>query len=838
MADFIYRLTIIPLEYLLEGIFYYLKDLPGGGVTAITALSVVVSVLAAPLYEWAEAKQTEGRDNQMEFIRWRDHIRRSFSADERLMMQQRLYRVYSYNPMMAFRGTIPLLLQIPFFIAAYNFLSGLEVLQDYSLFGMGSLDRPDGLLTIGAYKLNLLPVLMTVVNIISAALYSRGNRKEMIQPVLLALFFLVLLYMCPSGLVWYWLCNNLFSLCKNCVKKRKKTVIEKKGKTRNVRETFIVLLTLALLFGLLVPVLVIGASPIDFVDIYHYVSPWHYIYTNFVNYLGLFVLWGGILYVATRKKDGTIWYGLCMSVLVLACLGIGVFDRKLGTISIQLVYDRIPTWSDQEIIVGVTVLFAVPALVLWFSLNKPKILYGLSRVLLLGIACVSLFGMMHIREQLPQMAGTAIETEQEDKTLFELSSTASNVVVIMLDRAVGAFMPYILEEKPELAEMFSGFVWYPNTLSFGGCTRLGQPPLYGGYEYTQSMMRERPTVSYLDKGDEELLLLPTLFSAEGYRVVMCDDPLQQNYHRTPWEQLFEGLPDAVATTTYGRYADYDEFVDVNTERNFIFYSLFRTLPPPLGAIVYDNGNYLAVMPSSQIDQSFWDSYTVLKELPKLTGRNEEEKGTLLMLSNLTTHSPCILQLPDYTAAVQVDNRMYDENASFFGEFIPTDEQKKHYHVMMAAILALADWMEYLRQAEIYDNTRIIIASDHGFGLNLLNVQLAGGDDATSMNPLLMVKDFYSVGELARSDEFMTNADVPSLSLKGIVDKPVNPFTGNEINMDMKKGEMEVPFSALSKIDIYHVEKNGAFLDVSDRNVYTVQGGIFDPVSWKLLREAE
>ncbi len=838
MTDFIYRLTILPLEYLLEGFFYYLMRLPGGVMTAITSLSISISLLTTPLYEWAEAKQRKNNDNLTELNRWREHIRRNFHADERFMMQQRLYRVYGYHPMQALKGTIPLLLQIPFFIAAYNYLSELKILQDYSFFGMGSLDRPDGLFVIGKYSINLLPIIMTVINILSAGLYSRWNWKEMIQPVLLALFFLVLLYECPAGLVWYWLCNNMFSLCKNILKRRNKAKKEEAHITKKEKEVLIVLLALSLLFGLLVPVLVIGASPIDFVDLYHYVSPWHYIYTNAVNYLGIFVIWGGIFYMATRKKDSAIWYGVSMSALVLACLGIGFFNRKLGNISIQLVYDKIPTWSDNEMIAGVIIIFAVPALVLWFSLNKRSILYGLSHILLLGIISGSILGILHIHEQMSQISEPAVEEKQEDEKLFEFSRNAKNVVIIMLDRAVGAFMPYILEEKPELKERFSGFTWYPNTLSFGGCTRLGQPPLYGGYEYTQRKMQERPTVSYLDKGDEELLLLPTLFSAEGYRVVMCDDPLDQNYHRTPWDQLFSGLPDAVATSTYGRYADYDEFVDVNTERNFIFYSLFRGMLPPLGTFVYDKGNYLSVMPSSQIDPLFWDSYTALKKLPELTEGNEEEKGTLLMFSNLTTHSPCFLQLPDYTAAVQVDNRMYDENASFLGEFIHDDDQKMHYHVMMAAVLALADWMDYLRQEGIYDNTRIIIAADHGMDLHLLNVQLAGGDDATAMNPLLMVKDFYSEGELVSSDEFMTNADVPSLSVEGIVDDPVNPFTGNSINMDMKKGELEVPFSVLSKIDIFHVEKNGAFLDVSDRNVYTVHDGIFDDASWKLIREAE
>ena len=48
----------------------------------------------------------------------------------------------------------------------------------------------------------------------------------------------------------------------------------------------------------------------------------------------------------------------------------------------------------------------------------------------------------------------------------------------------------------------------------------------------------------------------------------------------------------------------------------------------------------------------------------------------------------------------------------------------------------------------------------------------------------MVKDFNSEG-FTVSDEFMTNADVPTLATQDIISNPVNPFTGKPINSDEK-----------------------------------------------------
>ena len=55
---------------------------------------------------------------------------------------------------------------------------------------------------------------------------------------------------------------------------------------------------------------------------------------------------------------------------------------------------------------------------------------------------------------------------------YELSKTGRNVIVICLDRFLGCFLPFILSEKPQLKNIYSGFVFYPNTVSFHGSTVL------------------------------------------------------------------------------------------------------------------------------------------------------------------------------------------------------------------------------------------------------------------------------------------------------------------------------------------------------------------------------
>lgn len=94
--------------------------------------------------------------------------------------------------------------------------------------------------------------------------------------------------------------------------------------------------------------------------------------------------------------------------------------------------------------------------------------------------------------------------------------------------------------------------------------------------------------------------------------------------------------------------------------------------------------------------------------------------------------------------------------------------------------------------ELYDNTRIIIVSDHGNGMYLFDGFYT--DDYEFMTDwfvaLLLVKDYDSTGYTTDST-FMTIADVPTLALEDIVDYPVNPHTGEPINSEPKHGDIYV-----------------------------------------------
>ena len=218
----LYTLIISPLELLFEVIYSIANRLIGNAGLSIIFLSLAVNLLVLPLYKRADELQAEERDIQVKMAPWIKHIKKTFKGDERFFMLQEYYRINHYKPVYALKSSLSVLLQIPFFIAAYNLLSGMTGLQGMHFGFISDLGKEDAMFSIGSFPVNVLPILMTLINIVSGIIYTKGHPlKEKIQVYGLAAVFLVLLYRSPSGLVFYWLLNNVFSLVKNIFYKLK-----------------------------------------------------------------------------------------------------------------------------------------------------------------------------------------------------------------------------------------------------------------------------------------------------------------------------------------------------------------------------------------------------------------------------------------------------------------------------------------------------------------------------------------------------------------------------------------------------------------------------------------
>lgn len=890
LLDILSTLFISPLKLVFETIFAQAYRISDDPAFSIIVLSLIMNILVLPLYRQADAMQERARQTDARLHKGVAHIKKTFSGDERMMILQTYYRQNNYRPTDALNGSVSLLLEIPFFMAAYQFLSHVQVLNGAALGPIQNLGAPDGLLVVGGLTLNLLPIAMTAINCISSALYLRGfPLKTKLQIYGMAMFFLVFLYDSPSGLVFYWTLNNLFSLVKNIFYKLKnpKKVLSVLGfilgaavmaydiyrypnitiwrkmllagislammsplvcgmvrirhpervqkacmPVQGDRRLFLLGgLFLTVLTGALIPSSVIVSSPQEFVDTFAFYHPLWLVVGATTLAAGVFLVWLGVFYWLADAQWKVRFQKLMLALCGMMLVNYLFFGTNMGTLSSTLQFEAFPMFPKRDKLVNLIVVLAVGGLLYW---GGGKIGRKVSPVLLTALIAVGYMSgnnMLQIRESVSISTSVNYDSDAH----FPLSKTGKNVVVLMLDRAMGEYVPYLFGEKPELLEKFDGFTYYPNTISFGGFTNFSTPSLFGGYEYTPVEINKREDEPLVKKQNEALKVMPTLFADSGCKVTVCD-PTYANYQWIPDLSIYDDDPRINAYITNGMFIgpEQQELMSQrasNRYRNFFSYSIMKTVPLATQKFIYNGGSYNHMMSEReafgddyQATQSasvatgfysvFMNTYNVLARLSQLTSVTEEDGNTFLMMTNDTTHEPVLLKEPEYIPTFYVDNTAYDaahgDRFTQNGRTLAMDTalQMSHYHANMAAMLRLAEWFDYLRENGVYDNTRIILVSDHGRHLAQLEDMVIDlpytNVDKEFYLPLLMVKDFDSHG-FTTSEEFMTDADVPTLAMAGMVENPVNPFTGKKINSDEKLAHEQ--FITLSR-DYNVTENNG------------------------------
>ena len=850
-------ILIGPLKLIFEIIFsqaYGLLQKPG---LAVVVLSLAMNILVLPLYKRADAIQIEARDTEARLKDVVTHIKKTFSGDERMMILQTYYRQNNYSPLSILSGSVSLLLEIPFFMAAYQFLSGVDVFQGAAFGPIADLSVPDGLLNIGGFTVNVLPVLMTVINVISSSLYLKGfPLKTKLQLYGMALFFLVFLYNSPAALVFYWTLNNTFSLGKTLFYK-----IKNSRKVLNVflaiagaglifaatcingywKSAFLILLGIAaqlpwllplvskklpapkaeaapntkmfvlgglfltVLIGLLIPSAYISASPQEYINVNYFYNPIWYVVNTLCLSAGLFLVWFGVFYWLANPKGKVFFTRLVWVLSIVALVNYMFFGRDLGIMTADLLFEAGVSFPVKEHLINLAaiVVIAVAMYLLCVKFSKK-----LSPVLLVGVIALASMGVINTVKINTVVAQTKAQIAQDGSGIpsFNLSKNGQNVVVIMLDRAVGPYVPYIMEELPEVKEQFDGFTYYRNTISYGGYTNFGAPALYGGYEYTPVEMNKRSDELLKDKHNEALKVVPTIMAEADYEVTVLD-PSYANYQVIPDLSIYDDIEGVTAYRAKGAFDGYDSRITSveSRKRNFFFLSMMKVMPVTLQRSLYQDGNYHSLRTEAAEDLSdaysaeLISEYNTVKNLATMTNITDGTENTYLFYRTNLTHQPEMLQEPDYTLSTNVDNSAYHPDGvktlTAEGEETKTtvwDAAIAHYHVNALSYKLLGEWFDYLRENGVYDNTRIILVSDHARDMQIFHLPEYGNyiHNIEMYLPVLMVKDFNATG-FTVSEEFMTNGDVPALSMDGLIENPVNPFTGKAIDSSAKEGTQYV-----------------------------------------------
>jgi YidC/Oxa1 family membrane protein insertase len=199
-------------RYTLAFMNFVYRFVPNYGVVIF-----LVSLITKLLFYKLTAKSLKSMKDMQRIQGQVTALREKFKNDAARLNKETmaLYKREGVNPL---SGCLPMLLQMPVFIALYQVLQRtIELRRAPFVLWVDDLSRPDVLATfpaslpfLGPY-LSLLPLLMGATMFVQQKMTTVDPRqKAMIY--MMPVLFTVLFYRLPSGLVLYWLVNNVLSI--------------------------------------------------------------------------------------------------------------------------------------------------------------------------------------------------------------------------------------------------------------------------------------------------------------------------------------------------------------------------------------------------------------------------------------------------------------------------------------------------------------------------------------------------------------------------------------------------------------------------------------------------
>ncbi len=197
-------LTILakPLYWLLDKLHGFIQNWGWSIVALVVLLKIAFYWLNAKAYaSMAKMKAVNPKITEM-----RERLK-----DNPQQMQQEMMRIYREEKVNPMGGCFPIMIQIPVFIALYwVLLSSVEMRNVPWILWIKDLSSPD--------PFYILPLVMTLTTLLQTALNPTPPDPMQAKMMwFMPLIFSVMFFFFPSGLVLYWITNNILSIAQQWI---------------------------------------------------------------------------------------------------------------------------------------------------------------------------------------------------------------------------------------------------------------------------------------------------------------------------------------------------------------------------------------------------------------------------------------------------------------------------------------------------------------------------------------------------------------------------------------------------------------------------------------------
>ena len=413
-------------------------------------------------------------------------------------------------------------------------------------------------------------------------------------------------------------------------------------------------------------------------------------------------------------------------------------------------------------------------------------------------------------------------------------SKHKNILVLVLDAFTGSHFHIILDQNPKLRESLLGFTYYDNTLATSNNTQFNTPAMIGGYNYTTLSILQSEYKNHKDKWLEAFFSTIAMVHNSDFEVAMYGiDPIDpKKLQKTLVDKLPQTKNITIADPSVENYvqpyiAHYNlgSFFEktfnqykkqYNSIGGLISIGLFKASPYSIRARIYTNDQWLFASDNPANDFSLQIRYfSDIAMFPNLSTTSAKTK-TFKYIKSLSTHWPWYLDvsmgcIPNIETKSQLPSPYREINVQEYQKAY----NNNHYNNEVCAMYKVSLWLEWMKTARIYDNTAIIILSDHGHYDSFKQIQNnAGKQLGKQSDALLLVKPFGARTPFSVNHTLMSNADLHSM-ICTFIDMPCQIID---------------PHNTPNRV-LYHSNSNFEE-NLSVERVFQVTDDIYKPENWK------
>ena len=491
----------------------------------------------------------------------------------------------------------------------------------------------------------------------------------------------------------------------------------------------------------------------------------------------------------------------------------------------------IPVPKDYWYDLGICTILCFLVLVIFF---RPRWFLCMWQILFITLVVMVVYYMVLISDRISNHLSLPQDQVSGELPSFhaELSSFSKNhpnVLILLSDGFSGSHLEIILEQFSNFKNDFEGFVYYPNTVSVDGHTTRTAHTILTGFKTSPINNRDKNLQTYSQYAHDELLNFYKKLNSSNYIVHSYNMPHIDEQDSD--ESLRIYADHGVGYTQYYiNHMGVNEYIRAIRSQNVpigemssigLFYFSPYTLRSRLIYKEFTFGNYSWIFGSKTQIGTFINAVKLSSILPSfaqnlgIVPETEDNKPIFKYIHTYHTHYPFALEATECKPQINPSSILSNEYLSYINN-------PNHYDNEVCAVREFTKILDFLKQNQIYDNTMIILVSDHSYNDLIAHKSLSGYSLGNNPNPLLLIKPFKSRAPFEIDMRLMSNADVYGI----LCDKLGLACEATNILEHYPKHR-----SLVHTLNVHWTEESRNANSLLFQKIWRIDDNVLDPKNW-------